>query len=121
MREIIKKWDFWHWSEKGTTVIFQTHEWSLWGFSVSKSRYQPIQEKILDGTIKQVKSSFRPEVYSITIDHLIQIDPAEWAAKQDDSSFHFYPLPILSGKKPPNQLFTTLMGICGKIHAVPRQ
>lgn len=92
--------------EKGTTVILSTHRMESVELLCDQVAMINRSKKILDGTIKQVKSSFRPEVYSITIDHLVQMIPKEWAAKQEDSSFHFT-LP-LSGKTP-NLLLHELM------------
>lgn len=92
--------------EKGTTVILSTHRMESVELLCDQVAMINRSKKILDGTIKQVKSSFRPEVYSITIDHLTQMIPKEWAAKQEDSSFHFT-LP-LSGKTP-NLLLHELM------------
>jgi ABC-2 type transport system ATP-binding protein len=92
--------------EKGTTVILSTHRMESVELLCDQVAMINRSKKILDGTIKQVKSSFRPEVYSITIDHIIQSIPMEWAAKQEDSAMNFT-LP-LSGKSP-NQLLHELM------------
>jgi ABC-2 type transport system ATP-binding protein len=90
----------------GTTVILSTHRMESVELLCDQVAMINRSKKILDGTIKQVKSSYRPEVFSITIDQNKQPIPAEWAAKQEDSSYHFT-LP-LSGKTP-NQLLHELM------------
>jgi ABC-2 type transport system ATP-binding protein len=90
----------------GTTVILSTHRMESVELLCDQVAMINRSRKILDGTIKQVKSSYRPEVFSITIDQNKQPIPAEWAAKQENSSYHFT-LP-LSGKTP-NQLLHELM------------
>jgi len=90
----------------GTTVILSTHRMESVELLCDQVAMINRSRKILDGTIKEVKSSYRPEVFSITIDQNKQPIPAEWAAKQEDSSYHFT-LP-LSGKTP-NQLLHELM------------
>ncbi len=90
----------------GTTVILSTHRMESVELLCDQVAMINRSKKILDGTIKQVKSSFRPEVFTISMDHLRQPIPTEWAAKQDDSMMHFT-LP-LSGKSP-NQLLHELM------------
>ncbi|MDG1279514.1 MAG: ATP-binding cassette domain-containing protein [Algoriphagus sp.] len=92
--------------EKGTTVILSTHRMESVELLCDQVAMINKSQKILDGTIKQVKSSYRPEVFTITIDQIKQPIPAEWAAKQDETSYHFT-LP-LSGKTP-NQLLHELM------------
>jgi ABC-2 type transport system ATP-binding protein len=92
--------------QNGTTVILSTHRMESVELLCDQVAMINRSKKILDGTIKQVKSSYRPEVFSITIDQNKQPIPAEWAAKQEDSSYHFT-LP-LSGKTP-NQLLHELM------------
>jgi len=92
--------------EKGTTVILSTHRMESVELLCDQVAMINKSQKILDGTIKQVKSSYRPEVFTITIDQVKQAIPAEWAAKQDETSYHFT-LP-LSGKTP-NQLLHELM------------
>jgi ABC-2 type transport system ATP-binding protein len=91
---------------KGTTVILSTHRMESVELLCDQVAMINRSEKILDGTIKQIKLSYRPDVYSISLDHLIQQIPSEWAAKQEDSIMHFT-LP-LSGKTP-NQLLHELM------------
>jgi len=91
---------------RGTTVILSTHRMESVELLCDQVAMINRSEKILDGTIKQIKLSYRPDVYSISLDHLIRPIPTEWAAKQEDSIMHFT-LP-LSGKTP-NQLLYELM------------
>lgn len=92
--------------EKGTTVILSTHRMESVELLCDHVAMINKSHKILDGTIKQLKTSYRPEVYSIVIDNLVQDLPAEWHAKQEDDSHHFT-MP-LNGKSP-NELIHELM------------
>ncbi len=91
---------------KGTTVILSTHRMESVELLCDQVAMINRSKKILDGTIKKVKSIYRPEVYSITLDHLTRELPAEWIAKHDEGSYSFT-LP-LSGKDP-NELLNELM------------
>jgi ABC-2 type transport system ATP-binding protein len=62
--------------------------------------------KILDGTIREVKRSFRPEVFTIALNHLKKDIPIEWTPKFSDDAWEFT-LP-LSGKTP-NHLLSEMM------------
>jgi ABC-2 type transport system ATP-binding protein len=62
--------------------------------------------KILDGTIREVKSSFRPELFQVALSGVQNEIPKEWEAKEVDGIFEFSL--SLSGKTP-NQLLTELM------------
>jgi ABC-2 type transport system ATP-binding protein len=92
--------------ENGTTVILSTHRMESVELLCDQVAMINHSYKILDGTIKNLKSIYRPEVYSITIDDLKTQIPVEWTPKRDGDSFHFT-LP-LSGKLP-NQLLQELM------------
>lgn len=91
---------------QGTTVILSTHRMESVELLCDQVAMIHKSRKILDGTIKEVKSSFRPEVFSITLECLTKDLPQEWIAKVLDDSFHFS-LP-LSGKMP-NELLFELM------------
>ncbi|MDR7131161.1 ABC-2 type transport system ATP-binding protein [Algoriphagus sp. 4150] len=91
---------------KGTTVILSTHRMESVELLCDQVAMINRSRKILDGTIKQVKSIYRPEVYSITLDHLTRELPTEWISKEDEGSYSFT-LP-LSGKEP-NELLNELM------------
>ncbi|WP_192348122.1 ABC transporter ATP-binding protein [Algoriphagus sp. Y33] len=91
---------------KGTTVILSTHRMESVELLCDQVAMINRSKKILDGTIKQVKSIYRPEVYSITLDHLTRDLPTEWISKEDEGSYSFT-LP-LSGKDP-NELLNELM------------
>ncbi|GMQ31225.1 ATP-binding cassette domain-containing protein [Algoriphagus confluentis] len=92
--------------EKGTTVILSTHRMESVELLCDHVAMINRSRKILDGTIQQVKNSFRPEVFEITLTQLKQPIPPEWIPKQAEDLWHFS-LP-LSGKSP-NQLLSELM------------
>jgi ABC-2 type transport system ATP-binding protein len=62
--------------------------------------------KILDGTIREVKSSFRPEVFQISLAKLKRDLPLEWIAKNQG---YFWEFTIPLSGKTPNQLLHELM------------
>lgn len=92
--------------EKGTTVILSTHRMESVELLCDHVAMINRSRKILDGTIQQVKNSFRPEVFEITLTQLKQTIPQEWIPRQVEDHWHFS-LP-LSGKTP-NQLLSELM------------
>lgn len=92
--------------EKGTTVILSTHRMESVELLCDQVAMINRSRKILDGTIREVKSSFRPEVFQISLSRLKQDLPQEWTAKVQDEAWEFT-LP-LSGKTP-NQLLVELM------------
>ena len=90
----------------GTTVILSTHRMESVELLCDQVAMINRSKKILDGTIKELKAIYRPEVYTITLEELYQELPHEWIPKQDGGSYHFK-LP-LSGKTP-NELLQELM------------
>ncbi|WP_296697953.1 ABC transporter ATP-binding protein [Algoriphagus sp.] len=92
--------------ETGTTVILSTHRMESVELLCDQVAMINRSKKILDGTIRQVKKSFRPEVYCVTLGDLKQLIPQEWIAKEDEDNYTFT-LP-LSGKSP-NELLSELM------------
>ncbi|UZD20944.1 ATP-binding cassette domain-containing protein [Algoriphagus halophytocola] len=92
--------------ENGTTVILSTHRMESVELLCDQVAMINRSRKIIDGTIKELKSKYRPEVYSISLEHLKKELPAEWISKEEDGSHHFT-LP-LSGKSP-NELIQELM------------
>lgn len=91
---------------QGTTVILSTHRMESVELLCDQVAMIHKSRKILDGTIKEVKSSFRPEVFSITLESLTKELPQEWIAKVSDNSYHFS-LPLRG--KMPNELLCELM------------
>ena len=91
---------------QGTTVILSTHRMESVELLCDRVAMIHKSRKILDGTIREVKSSFRPEVFSITLESLTKDLPLEWIVKGLDNSYHFS-LP-LSGKSP-NELLLELI------------
>ncbi len=92
--------------DQGTTVILSTHRMESVELLCDRVAMIHKSRKILDGTIKEVKASFRPEVFSIILESLTKEIPQEWTPKLSDNSYHFS-LP-LSGKTP-NELLSELM------------
>lgn len=92
--------------ESGTTVILSTHRMESVELLCDQVAMINRSKKILDGTIRQVKKSLRPEVYSVTLGNLKQLIPKEWIAKEEEDNYTFT-LP-LSGKTP-NELLSELM------------
>lgn len=92
--------------QKGTTVILSTHRMESVELLCDQVAMINRSRKILDGTIREVKMSFRPEVYQIAISNPKRDLPQEWIPKHQEDAWEFT-LP-LSGKTP-NQLLTELM------------
>jgi len=92
--------------KQGTTVILSTHRMESVELLCDQVAMINKSHKILDGTIRQVKNSFRPEVFHVTVENPVKEIPAEWIAKEDEGAYHFT-LP-LSGKRP-NELLEELM------------
>ncbi len=92
--------------ETGTTVILSTHRMESVELLCDQVAMINQSKKILDGTISQVKKSFRPEVYNVILSDLKQLIPQEWIAKEVEENYTFT-LP-LSGKSP-NELLSELM------------
>lgn len=92
--------------QSGTTVILSTHRMESVELLCDQIAMINRSRKILDGTIREVKSSFRPEVFQVGISQLRRELPQEWAARDMGGTWEFT-LP-LSGKSP-NQLLAELM------------
>lgn len=92
--------------EKGTTVILSTHRMESVELLCDHVAMINKSRKILDGTIKAVKRSFRPEVFQIALNQLNKELPTEWTPKLSDETWEFT-LP-LSGKTP-NELLAEMM------------
>lgn len=92
--------------EKGTTVILSTHRMESVELLCDHVAMINKSKKILDGTIKEVKRSFRPEVFQITLSQVKKDLPTEWTPKQLDDSWEFT-LPLAG--KTPNELLTEMM------------
>lgn len=91
---------------KGTTVILSTHRMESVELLCDHIAMINKSKKILDGTIKEVKRSFRPEVFQIALSQLKRNLPSEWTPKFVDDLWEFT-LPLAG--KTPNQLLTELM------------
>ncbi|WP_026951812.1 ABC transporter ATP-binding protein [Algoriphagus mannitolivorans] len=91
---------------KGTTVILSTHRMESVELLCDQVAMINRSRKILDGTIREVKSKFRPEVFEIAMTNLSQNLPQEWTPRSDGDSWEFT-LPLAG--KTPNQLLTEMM------------
>lgn len=91
---------------QGTTVILSTHRMESVELLCDRVAMIHKSRKILDGTIKEVKTSFRPDVFTIALESLSQEIPKEWTANESDGSYRFS-LPLAG--KTPNELLSELM------------
>ncbi|MFN3999545.1 ABC transporter ATP-binding protein [Algoriphagus sp.] len=91
---------------KGTTVILSTHRMESVELLCDHVAMINKSRKILDGTIREIKRSFRPEVFQIGLSQLKRDLPSEWIPKLSEDQWEFT-LP-LSGKTP-NQLLSEMM------------
>ncbi|MBA4302302.1 ABC-2 type transport system ATP-binding protein [Algoriphagus alkaliphilus] len=92
--------------EKGTTVILSTHRMESVELLCDHVAMINRSRKILDGTIREVKRSFRPEVFKISLNYLKRDIPMEWTPKFSDDVWKFT-LPLAG--KTPNQLLSEMM------------
>lgn len=92
--------------EKGTTVILSTHRMESVELLCDHVAMINRSRKILDGTIRDVKRSFRPEVFKIALNYLKRDIPMEWTPKFSDDVWEFT-LPLAG--KTPNQLLSEMM------------
>lgn len=92
--------------EKGTTVILSTHRMESVELLCDQVAMINRSRKILDGTIREVKMSFRPEVFQVALSNLTKDLPHEWIPKYSDEAWEVT-LPLAG--KTPNQLLTELM------------
>lgn len=92
---------------KGTTVILSTHRMESVELLCDHVAMINKSRKILDGTIREVKNSFRPEVFSVVLTRLSADLPNDWhISDAKDGLFHLT-LP-LNGHTP-NQILKKLM------------
>lgn len=92
--------------QKGTTVILSTHRMESVELLCDQIAMINKSKKILDGSIREVKSRFRPEVFSITLHHLSQTLPSAWNPVEVDGYWEFS---ISLEGKSPNELLSELM------------
>jgi ABC-2 type transport system ATP-binding protein len=92
--------------EQGTTIILSTHRMESVEILCDRVAMIHQSRKILDGTIKEVKSSFRPDVFTVTLDNLTDRLPQELTSQVSGDSCHFS-IP-LNGKTP-NELLGEVM------------
>lgn len=91
---------------QGVTVILSTHRMESVELLCDHVAMINRSRKILDGTIREVKRSFRPEVFQIVLSQIKKDLPSEWTPRFYDEVWEFS-LP-LAGKKP-NELLMEMM------------
>lgn len=93
--------------DSGTTVILSTHRMESVELLCDRVGMINQSHKILDGTIREVKASFRPEIYKITLSDLTTTLPLALDAKEVElGEWQF--TAKLNGKSP-NELLRELM------------
>ncbi|TDQ17608.1 ABC-2 type transport system ATP-binding protein [Algoriphagus boseongensis] len=90
----------------GTTVILSTHRMESVELLCDQVAMINRSRKILDGTIREIKSQFRPEVFEITLTSINNPLPQEWTPKQEGD---FYEISLPLAGKSPNQLLSEMM------------
>jgi ABC-2 type transport system ATP-binding protein len=103
---------------KGTTVILSTHRMESVELLCDHVAMIHKSKKILDGTIREVKNSFRPEVFSVSLSSLKKELPTDWLVTQANDGIFSFSLPLQD--KTPNQLLRDLMEI-GEVIAFQEQ
>ena len=103
---------------KGTTVILSTHRMESVELLCDHVAMIHKSRKILDGTIREVKNSFRPEVFSVSLSGLKKELPTDWLVTQANDGIFSFSLPLQD--KTPNQLLRDLMEI-GEVIAFQEQ
>jgi ABC-2 type transport system ATP-binding protein len=103
---------------KGTTVILSTHRMESVELLCDHVAMIHKSRKILDGTIREVKNSFRPEVFSVSLSGLKKELPEDWLVTQTEEDVFGFSLPLQG--KTPNQLLRDLMEM-GEVIAFQEQ
>ena len=93
--------------DSGTTVILSTHRMESVELLCDRVAMINQSRKILDGTIREVKASFRPEIYKITLSDLTATLPQSLDAKEVELGEWQFSAK-LNGKSP-NELLRELM------------
>ena len=68
--------------EEGTTVILSTHRMESVELLCDSVAMINQSKKILDGTIREVKNSFKPEIFEVTLVNIDGTLPTEYAASE---------------------------------------
>lgn len=90
-------------AQNGSTVIFSTHRMGEVEEICDHIVLVNKGQKILDGTVRNIKQEFKENLFSIGFDHLPQVDgnaPFQVIAKRDN----YYTVKINDGLKPNNVL-----------------
>ncbi|MHA7131652.1 ABC transporter ATP-binding protein [Algoriphagus namhaensis] len=91
----------------GTTVILSTHRMESVELLCDRVAMINQSKKILDGSIREVKASFRPEVYHVTLTQLEGPLPSHFSATESEPGVWSFSLG-LNGRAP-NEALSELM------------
>jgi ABC-2 type transport system ATP-binding protein len=93
---------------KGTTILLSTHRMESVELLCDQVAMLNQSKKILDGTIRDIKARFRPELVQVTLTGLTQALPSSWQVLAEEEGRVELQL-SLQGRGP-NALLTELMG-----------
>ena len=94
--------------EKGTTILLSTHRMESVELLCDQVAMLNQSKKILDGTIREIKARFRPELVQVTLVGLTQALPSSWQVLSEEEGRVELQLPLQG--KGANALLTELMG-----------
>jgi ABC-2 type transport system ATP-binding protein len=94
--------------EKGTTILLSTHRMESVELLCDQVAMLNQSKKILDGTIREIKARFRPELVQVTLAGLTQALPSSWQVIAEEEGRVELQLPLQG--KGANALLAELMG-----------
>jgi ABC-2 type transport system ATP-binding protein len=103
-------------AKKGATIIFSTHRMEQVEEICDHIALVSKGQKILDGTVKQVKQDFKENLFSIGIDQMPAIVNGSAPFEIVNNSEHAYVVRIKDGRKP-NDVLQYLLQQGGNIHS----
>ncbi len=95
--------------DSGTTVILSTHRMESVELLCDRVAMINQSKKILDGTIREVKDSFKPEIYEVVLTDLKRAIPTSFEAEEVESGEWEFRTKLAG--KTPNELLLDLMEI----------
>ena len=104
--EIIKN-EILNLKNQGTTVILSTHRMESVELLCDHVAMIHKSRKILDGPIQEVKSKFKPDVFSVSLARVSKEIPREWVVNQISEDSYKFSLPLNGSTS--NQLLRELM------------
>lgn len=94
--------------KNGTTILLSTHRMESVELLCDQVAMLNQSKKILDGTIREIKARFRPELVRVTLSGLTQALPNSWQVLAEEEGRVELQLPLQG--KGANALLTELMG-----------